>query len=99
MSRSCVTISWAVHPLSSSAIIRIVERRSWRMRPQTVDVCACSHRGGSSSTVSRPFTKSEILGHVTENHYQTLSVAPFPAWHTWLHNVARDYSSPLLRRS
>jgi hypothetical protein len=42
--------------------------------PHMVDVCACSHN--SSSTVSLPFTKSlchEILEHVRENHYQTLS--------------------------
>jgi hypothetical protein len=47
---------------------------------------------------------TKILEHIIKNHYQRLSESfcwywhwPPLAWHrTWLHNTARDFSSPFL---
>jgi hypothetical protein len=65
MLETCVTIWWTIHSLilSSSAIIQIVKRPSWRMKALTRMACVLVPTGarrldsGSFSTVSRPSTK------------------------------------------
>jgi hypothetical protein len=92
----CLLVSGSYSLIFSlSAIIRIVKRRSWRMKALTWSMFALVLREarrtdrGSSSTVSRPFTKFLCHGNILSrdrvslpNAFWIFSWVSPPVWHT-----------------